>query len=91
MYLDVFKLLHSNTIMSVPERKRSQIDLMREIIKVLSKHKELSISRISYYLGSAYRSVEPALEFFKFSKMVKEREVMIKKTRNRLFSLVRKG
>ena len=67
--------------------RKSILDVIEDIKKVLSKKEEMSVKRISEEINSQWETTIKALEFMKKQGMVKER--MNDKTERveRLFSL----
>jgi len=69
--------------------RRSILDVIEDIKRVLSKREEMSVKRISEEVKSQWETTIKALEFMKKQGMVKER--MNDKTERveRLFSLIK--
>ncbi len=54
--------------------RKSILDVIRKIKKILSKEKELSIKSISYKIKAHWETTLKALEFMKEMGLVKERK-----------------
>jgi len=67
--------------------RRSILDVIEDIKKVLSKNKELSVKGISEKIKSQWETTIKALEFMKKQGMVKERKNDQTERVERLFSL----
>ena len=67
--------------------RRSILDVIEDIKKVLSKNKELSVKGISEKIKSQWETTIKALEFMKKQDMVKERQNDETERVERLFSL----
>jgi predicted transcriptional regulator len=68
---------------------RDTLTILREIIKLLSKEKELSIRQISKGVKTNWESASRGLKFLKEIGIVKERKGDETKRGDRLFSLVK--
>ena len=67
--------------------RRNILEVIKDIKKVLSKGKEMSVKRISEKIKSQWETTIKALEFMKEQEMVKERFNNETKRVERLFSL----
>jgi len=67
--------------------RRSILDVIEDIKKVLSKGKEMSVKRISEEIKSQWETTIKALEFMKKQGMAKERRNDQTERVERLFSL----
>lgn len=68
---------------------KDTLTILREIIKLLSKEKELSIRQIARRVRTNWESASRALDFLKEIRIVKERKDTSTKRGDRLFSLVK--
>lgn len=68
-------------------RRRSILDVIEDILKVLKKKDEMSVKRVSEEFGSQWETTIKALEFMKRINLVKEREGKKTNKTERLFSL----
>ena len=68
--------------------RTSILDLIRNIKKILSEKKELSIRAISYKTKSKWETTLKALEFMKEFNLVDERLGTETKRKERLFRLI---
>ncbi len=71
----------------VKEGRRSILDVIEDIIKLLSKKGNLSVKAISDEIGSQWETTIKALEFLKKINLVKEKEGDKSYKTERLFSL----
>jgi Mn-dependent DtxR family transcriptional regulator len=69
--------------------RRSILDVIEDIKKILSNGKEMSVKRISEKIKSQWETTIKALEFMKDHGMVKERKNDKTERVERLFSLVK--
>ena len=67
--------------------RRSILEVIEDILRLLKKEKELSVKAISEKIGSQWETTIKALEFMKNRDMVKEREGKKTHKTERLFSL----
>lgn len=69
--------------------RKSVLDVIRDIRKILAKEKELSVKAISKRIGSQWETTIKALEFLKEIGIVKERSGKKAYKTERLFTLNR--
>ncbi len=69
--------------------RRTILDVIEEIIEILSKKEELSIRQISIKIKSQWETVIKALNFMKKINLVKERKGKKRNKIERLFRLVK--
>ena len=67
--------------------RKSILDVMKDILKLLSGKKEYPIKSISYKINSRWETTLKALEFMKEVGLVKERKGKTTYKAERLFSL----
>lgn len=67
--------------------RRSILEVIEDILKVLKKEKELSVKSISSEVKSQWETTIKALEFMKRINLVQEREGSKTHKTERLFSL----
>jgi len=67
--------------------RRTILDVIEDILKVLKKEKELSVKGISEEVKSQWETTIKALEFMKRISLVQEREGKKTHRTERLFSL----
>ncbi len=67
--------------------RKSILDVMKNILKLLSDNKEYPIKAISYKVNSHWETTLKALEFLKEIRLVKERKGKTTYKAERLFSL----
>ena len=68
--------------------RKSILDVMRDILKLLSDKKEYPIKTISYKINSRWETTLKALEFMEEVGLVKERAGKITYKAERLFSII---
>ena len=69
--------------------RRNILDIIEDIINLLSHEKELSVKRISFEVRSQWETTIKALEFMKRVNLVKERKGKKTHKIERLFRLVK--
>ena len=70
--------------------RRSILEVIEDILKVLKRNKELSVKSISNEVRSQWETTIKALEFMKRINLVKERQGKKTNKAERLFSLANK-
>ena len=70
--------------------RRSVLVILEEVVKLLNKEDELSISRITYKLRTHRKTIIRILDVLVNISVLKERKEGNSKTSTRFFSLVKK-
>ncbi len=68
-------------------KRKSLLDIIREISKILKKEKEMPVKAIADSIGSQWDTTIKSLEFMKEFNLVKERYGKETYRKERLFSL----
>lgn len=69
--------------------RRSILNIIEDIKKILSNGKDMSVKKISEEIGSQWETTIKALEFMKKQSIVKERRNDKTERVERLFSLIK--